>query len=64
MKISIETGKFERRRENIIYASLFDDDGNRVISATLDYVLKAIRERDYKVEGVGYIDPQFGKDDV
>lgn len=39
-------------RRNTMYACLYDDDGHLVISATLDYILVAIRERGYNVEGV------------
>lgn len=39
-------------RKDTIYATLVDDGGSIVISATLEYVLTAIRERGYEVEGV------------
>lgn len=38
--------------KDTIYAALVDDEGNVVISATLQYILVAIRERGYQVQGV------------
>lgn len=37
---------------NCIYANLVDQEGYIVISATLEHVLCAIRDRDLKVENV------------
>ena len=39
-------------RANAIYAELVNDDGEAVMSATLEHVLSAIRDRNYTVEGV------------
>ena len=39
-------------QQGLLYADLVDDEGIRVISATLDYILEAIRDREYKVDGV------------
>lgn len=38
-------------KADCIYAELHDDSGC-LISSTLDYILAAIRERNYQVEGV------------
>ena len=35
-----------------IYAELFDEEGKIVIGATLPYILRAIRDRSYQVDGV------------
>jgi len=35
-----------------IYAELREEDGTIVIGATLPYILKAIRDRHYQVDGV------------
>jgi hypothetical protein len=39
-------------KPDVIYADLYNDVGELVISSTLDYILAAIRERKYQVEGV------------
>ena len=39
-------------RKDTIYATLEDNDGSILISATLEYVLAAIRDRNLEVEGV------------
>lgn len=41
-----------RLTPNVIYAELVDEDGRVVIMATLEFILIAIRERNYQVEGV------------
>lgn len=43
-----------------IYAELIDPDGLIVISATLDYILYAIQERNYPVAGVSVRDKWGG----
>ena len=47
-------GNEERRglRRDVVYAELLNDDGSIVIAATLEYVLAAIRDRRYRVDGV------------
>lgn len=37
---------------NIIYATLVNEFGGVVISATLNYILAAIRDRNLEVEGI------------
>jgi len=39
-------------RKDTIYATLVDAKGVIVISATLEYILAAIRDHNYSVEGV------------
>ncbi len=38
--------------ENTIYAELYDEEDKIVISATLSFILGAIKDRGYKVEGI------------
>lgn len=49
--IDINPGKYEGRddRRDWVYASLVDEDGHLVISATLEYILAATKERNYQV---------------
>ena len=44
-----EHGQLKR---DVIYASLYDDEGNIIISATLKYILCQIRDLDLNVYGV------------
>lgn len=39
-------------KPDVIYAELVRDDGSIAISATLEWILTAIRDRGYEVEGV------------
>ena len=39
-------------KPNVIYATLRHSDGDLIISATLDYILLAIMERNYLAENV------------
>ncbi len=46
----IHRGKIEQKRNHIIYASLKEAYSNEtVISADIDYVLRACRERRYRI---------------
>lgn len=51
-KIQLAGNEHGRLKANVIYAELQDDNGHTLISATLEYILVAIRERGFNVEGV------------
>lgn len=50
--IRMEGNEHGQLASDVIYAELVDDDGTLVISATLQYILKEIRNRNYPVENV------------
>jgi len=51
-KIQLAGNEHRELKADVIYAELQDDNGHTLISATLEYILVAIRERRYNVEGV------------
>jgi len=51
-KIKMSGNEHGQLRANIIYAELVHRDGTLAISATLEYILTAIRDRGLGVEGV------------
>lgn len=47
---NIHRGKIEQKRDHIIYARLEDADSKEtIISADIDYVLRACRQRYYRI---------------
>lgn len=51
-KIKMSGNEHGQLRANTIYAELIRDDGTQVVSATLEYILSVIRDRNLAVNGV------------
>jgi hypothetical protein len=47
---NVHRGKKSQNREHFIYADLYSEDGELLISATLDYIVEALLERKTKGE--------------
>lgn len=43
--VGIHRGEASKGRDHILYAKLVDENGDLVISATLDYIAQAMHER-------------------
>jgi hypothetical protein len=43
--VNIRRGAADKGRDHILYAKLVDENGDLVISATLDYITQAMHER-------------------
>jgi hypothetical protein len=54
-KIKLCGNEHGQLRPNTIYAELIDSDDRLIISATLEYILKAIRDRNLSVYGISVI---------
>lgn len=52
VNIEMQGNEHGNLHSNTIYAQLLDDDGSLLISATLEYILAAIRDRNLTVNGV------------
>lgn len=50
--IAMSGNEHGQLRADTIYAKLVDYQGEMVISATLEYILSEIRNREYEVDGV------------
>jgi hypothetical protein len=50
--IELASNEHGQLRKDVLYAQLIDEQGNTVVSATLDYILAAIRDRNLQVDGV------------
>lgn len=50
--IRLSGNEHHQLKADVIYAELVDGSGHIEIMATLEYILAAIRDRNYRVEGV------------